>query len=89
MGPSSRCAGSPALALALVLPGPRQVVATYSYRLCVNCSLAISVLRYLFQTSLVVQWIKICQPMPGTGVRALVQEGSTYLGTNKTVCHNY
>ena len=46
MGPSSRGAGSPALALALalVLPGPRQVVATCSYRLCVNCSLAISVL---------------------------------------------
>ena len=82
MGPSSRCAGSPALALAFVLRGPRQVVATCSYCLCVNSSLAFSVLRYLFRTSLVVQWIKICLPMPGTGVQSLVQEGSTYLATN-------
>ena len=40
-------------------------------------------------TSQVAQWLRICQPMQGTWVRALVQEDPTCHGTTKPVCHNY
>ena len=40
-------------------------------------------------TSLVVQWLRICLPMQGTQVQALVCEDSTFHGTNNLVCHNY
>ena len=40
-------------------------------------------------TSLVAQWLRICLPMQGTRVRALVREDPTYRGATKPVRHNY
>ena len=39
--------------------------------------------------SLVAQWLRICLPMQGTRVRALVWEGPTYRGAARPVSHNY
>ena len=39
-------------------------------------------------TSLMVQWLRICLPMQGTGVQSLVQEDSTYCGATKLAPHN-
>ena len=41
------------------------------------------------RASLVVQWLRICLPMQGTQVQALVQEDPTCLGATKPVHHNY
>ena len=38
--------------------------------------------------SLGAQWLRICLPMQGTRVRALVREDPTCHGTTKSVCHN-
>ena len=35
------------------------------------------------------QWLRICLPVHGTWVRALVQEDSTCRGVTKPVSHNY
>ena len=40
-------------------------------------------------TSLVAQWLRICLPMQGTRVRALVQKDPTSCGATKPVHHNY
>ena len=40
-------------------------------------------------TSLVAQWLRICLPMQGTRVQALVQEDPTCSGAVKPVHHNY
>ena len=40
-------------------------------------------------TSLVVQWLRICLPMQGTQVWALVREDPTCHGATKPVRHNY
>ena len=39
--------------------------------------------------SLVVQWLRICLPVQGTQVRALIQEDPTGRGATKPVHHNY
>ena len=39
--------------------------------------------------SLVVQWLRICLPMQGTRVRALVWEDPTCRGATRPVSHNY
>ena len=39
--------------------------------------------------SLVAQWLRICLPMQGTRVRALVWEDPTCRGATKAVSHNY
>ena len=39
--------------------------------------------------SLVAQWLRICLPMQGTQVRALVREDPTCRGAPKPVRHNY
>ena len=39
--------------------------------------------------SLVAQWFRICLPMQGTRVRALVQEDPTCRGATKPMRHNY
>ena len=39
--------------------------------------------------SLVAQWLRICLPMQGTRVRALVQEDPAWLRATKPVRHNY
>ena len=40
-------------------------------------------------TSLVVQWLRVCLPMQGTRVRALVWEDPTCREVTKPVRHNY
>ncbi|KAM9051285.1 uncharacterized protein AAG666_001184 [Megaptera novaeangliae] len=40
-------------------------------------------------TSVVAEWLRICLPMQGTWVRALVREAPTCRGATKPVCHNY
>ena len=39
--------------------------------------------------SLVAQWLRICLPMQGTRVRALVWEDPTCRGATRPVSHNY
>ena len=39
--------------------------------------------------SLVAQWLRVCLPMQGTRVRALVWEDPTCRGATGPVCHNY
>ena len=41
------------------------------------------------RASLVAQWLRVCLPMQGTQVRALVWEDPTYRGATKPLCHNY
>ena len=41
------------------------------------------------RTSLVVQWLRICLPMQGTQVRALVREDPTCRGAAKPMSHHY
>ena len=41
------------------------------------------------RTSRVAQWLRICLPMQGTRVRALVREDPTCRGATKPMCHNY
>ena len=43
----------------------------------------------LFRASLVAQWLRICLPMQGTRVRALVWEDPTCHGATRPVSHNY
>ena len=45
-------------------------------------------IKYL-GASLVAQWLRICMPMQGTRVRALVWEDPTCRGATKPVHHNY
>ena len=39
--------------------------------------------------SLVAQWLRICLPVQGTCVRALVWEDPTCHGATRSVSHNY
>ena len=39
--------------------------------------------------SLVAQWLRICLPMQGTRVQALVWEDPTCCGATRPVSHNY
>ncbi|KAJ8794518.1 hypothetical protein J1605_018971 [Eschrichtius robustus] len=41
------------------------------------------------ETSLVAQWLRICLPMQGTRVQALVREDPTCCGATKPMSHNY
>ena len=41
------------------------------------------------RASLVAQWLRICLPMQGTRVRALVCEDPTCRGATRPVSHNY
>ena len=52
----------------------------------------ISLIRNLkkgYRASLVAQWLRICLPMQGTRVRALVRGDPTCRRPTKPVCHNY
>ena len=42
-----------------------------------------------YGASLVAQWLRICLPMQGTRVRALVWEDPTCRGATRSVSHNY
>ena len=41
------------------------------------------------RASLVAQWLRICLPMQGTWVRALVWEDPTCHGATRPMSHNY
>ena len=43
----------------------------------------------VYWASLVAQWLRICLPMQGTRVRALVWEDPTCRGATGPVSHNY
>ena len=45
--------------------------------------------RHALGASLVAQWLRICLPMQGTRVRALVWEDPTCRGATRPVSHNY
>ena len=45
--------------------------------------------RQSLGASLVAQWLRICLPMQGTRVRALVWEDPTCRGATRPVSHNY
>ena len=42
-----------------------------------------------YWASLVAQWLRICLPMQGSRVRALVWEDTTCCGATRPVSHNY
>ena len=44
---------------------------------------------YMQGASLVAQWLRVCLPMQGTRVRALVWEDPTCRGATGPVSHNY
>ena len=45
--------------------------------------------KHICRASLVAQWLRICLPMQGTRVRALVWEDPTCRGATRPVSHNY
>ena len=45
--------------------------------------------KYMDGASLVAQWLRICLPMQGTRVQALVWEDPTCRGATRPVSHNY
>ena len=49
----------------------------------------IKVKKHENRASLVVQWLRVCLPMQGTRVRALVWEDPTCRGATRPVSHNY
>ena len=53
------------------------------------CYIIVALLRTVSRASQVVQWLRICLPMQGTQVRALVWEDPTCRGATRPVCHNY
>ena len=62
----------------LSLPGPGFYLHLANYPQKVDCG-----------TSLVVQWLRICLPMQGTWLRALIWDDFTGCRATKSVCHNY
>ena len=46
-------------------------------------------IKHISRASLVAQWLRICLPMQGTRVRALVREDPTCRRATKPVRHNY
>ena len=48
-----------------------------------------SLKKFTTGASLVAQWLRVCLPMQGTRVRALVWEDPTCRGANRPVSHNY
>ena len=46
-------------------------------------------LKVEYRASLVAQWLRICLPIQGTRVRALVWEDPTCCGATRPVSHNY
>ena len=45
--------------------------------------------KVIIRASLVAQWLRVCLPMQGTRVRALVWEDPTCRGATRPVSHNY
>ena len=53
------------------------------------CRLGIVLFYKESRASLVAQWLRVCLPMQGTRVRALVWEDPTCHGAARPVSHNY
>ena len=49
----------------------------------------ISHFKKISRASLVAQWLRVCLPMQGTRVQALVWEDPTCRGATRPVSHNY
>ena len=47
------------------------------------------IIKKIYRCSWVAQWLRVCLPMQGTQVRALVWEDPTWHRPTKPVCHNY
>ena len=56
---------------------------------CVTFNHQVPALKNDFWASLVAQWLRVCLPMQGTRVRALVWEDPTCRGATRPVSHNY
>ena len=54
-----------------------------------NLLLILCLIKKNSRAFLVAQWLRICLPMQGTRVQALVQEDPTCGGATKPVSHNY
>ena len=48
-----------------------------------------TMIKKIYRASLVAQWLRICLPMQGTRVRALVWEDPTCHGATGPVSHNH
>ena len=70
------------------LKDTRSIHRMYFYCLLLYSSIEQSI-NHTNGTSLVAQWIRICLPIQGTQVRALVREDPTCRGATNPVCHNY
>ena len=46
-------------------------------------------IKWMTRASLVAQWLRICLPMQGTRVRALVWDDPACHGATRPVSHNY
>ena len=54
-----------------------------------QCPSSIYLKKPFSGASLVAQWLRVCLPMQGTRVRALVWEDPTCRGATRPVSHNY
>ena len=58
-----------------------------------RCSMSLIIgemqIKTIMRASLVAQWLRICLPMQGTRVRALVWEDPTCRRATRPVSHNY
>ena len=62
---------------------------TYGFGGDIHLSIRSSSKTHVIGASLVAQWLRICLPMQGTRVRALVWEDPTCCGATGPVSHNY
>ena len=63
----------------------------YLYETCLITICIVDMTIKIMQkwASLVAQWLRICLPMQGTRVQALVREDPTCCGAAKPMRHNY
>ena len=79
--------GLPKLPQFITLSSHPSVLSRFPRTLYSASNLLLKTLR--FGASLVAQWLRICLPMQGTRVRALIWEDPTCHGANRPVSHNY
>ena len=68
---------------------PRESGSWVNYRQSSLHSFSLYTRFKISRASLVAQWLRICLPMQGTRVRALVWEDPTCHGATGPVSHNY
>ena len=68
---------------------PLTLEAFLNYQVILGCPLLFMALRSYCRASLVAQWLRICLPMQGMRVQALVWEDPTCHGAAGPVSHNY